>query len=54
MIVSGRVSLPRTFEPVAPALRRLGPATVANHIRDDNYRRDCRRIWLRLGVRRRS
>src|SRR4030088_3815270 len=35
---------PRIYAPVAPALWRLGPVTVANHIRDDNMGAIARRI----------
>jgi pimeloyl-ACP methyl ester carboxylesterase len=36
LLVPGLVSSPRIYAPVAPALWRFGPVTVANHIRDDN------------------
>src|SRR3979411_329014 len=37
LLVPGLVSSPRIFAPVIPALWRLGPVTVANHIRDDSW-----------------
>ena len=44
LLVPGLVSSPRVFAPVVPALWRLGPVTVANHIRDDNMGAIARRI----------
>ena len=44
LLVPGLVSSPRIFAPVVPALWRLGPVTVANHIRDDNIGAIARRI----------
>ncbi len=44
LLVPGLVSSPRIFAPVVPALWRLGPVTVANHIRDDNMGTIARRI----------
>jgi pimeloyl-ACP methyl ester carboxylesterase len=44
LLVPGLVSSPRIFAPVLPALWRLGPVTVANHIRDDNMGAIARRI----------
>jgi pimeloyl-ACP methyl ester carboxylesterase len=44
LLVPGLASSPRIFEPVLPALWRLGPVTVANHIRDDNMGAIARRI----------
>jgi len=44
LLVPGLVSSPRIFEPVLPALWRLGPVTVANHIRDDTMGAIARRI----------
>jgi pimeloyl-ACP methyl ester carboxylesterase len=44
LLVPGLVSSPRIFEPVAPALWRFGPVTVANHIRDDSMGAIARRI----------
>jgi pimeloyl-ACP methyl ester carboxylesterase len=44
LLVPGLVSSPRIYEPVMPALWRLGPVTVANHIRDDNMGAIARRI----------
>jgi pimeloyl-ACP methyl ester carboxylesterase len=43
LLVPGLVSSPRIFAPVMPALWRLGPVTVANHIRDDNMGAIARR-----------
>ncbi len=44
LLVPGLVSSPRIFSPLLPALWRLGPVTVANHIRDDNMGAIARRI----------
>jgi pimeloyl-ACP methyl ester carboxylesterase len=44
LLVPGLAESPRIFAPVAPALWRLGPVTVANHIRDDNIGAIARRI----------
>jgi pimeloyl-ACP methyl ester carboxylesterase len=44
LLVPGLVSSPRIFAPVVPVLWRLGPVTVANHIRDDNIGAIARRI----------
>ena len=44
LLVPGLVSSPRTFAPVTPALWRLGPVTIANHIRDNNIGAIARRI----------
>jgi pimeloyl-ACP methyl ester carboxylesterase len=44
LLVPGLVCSPRIFAPVMPALWRLGPVTVANHIRDDNMGAIARRI----------
>ena len=44
LLVPGLASSPRIFNPVVPALWRLGPVTVANHIRDDNMGAIARRI----------
>ena len=44
LLVPGLVSSPRIFTPLMPALWRLGPLTVANHIRDDNMGAIARRI----------
>src|SRR5713226_9493915 len=44
LLVPGLVSSPRIFAPVAPALWRFGPVTVAKHIRDDNMGAIARRI----------
>src|SRR5437899_992770 len=44
LLVPGLVSSPRIFAPVAPALWRFGPVTVANHIRDASMGAIARRI----------
>jgi pimeloyl-ACP methyl ester carboxylesterase len=44
LLVPGLVSSPRIFAPVVPALWRLGPVTVANHIHDDSMGAIARRI----------
>jgi len=44
LLVPGLVSSPRIYAPVVPDLWRLGPVTVANHIRDDNMALIARRI----------
>jgi pimeloyl-ACP methyl ester carboxylesterase len=44
LLVPGLLSSPRIFAPVLPALWRLGPVTVANHVRDDNMGAIARRI----------
>jgi pimeloyl-ACP methyl ester carboxylesterase len=44
LLVPGLVSSPRIFAPVIPDLWRLGPVTVANHIRGDNMGAIARRI----------
>jgi pimeloyl-ACP methyl ester carboxylesterase len=44
LLVPGLAESPRIYAPVAPALWRLGPVTVANHIRDDNIGAIARRI----------
>src|SRR3982074_1952261 len=44
LLVPGLGGSPRIYAPVAPALRRLGPATVATHVRDDNMGAMARRI----------
>src|SRR5215510_5714582 len=44
LLIPGLVSSPRIFAPVLPALWRLGPVTLANHIRDDNMGAIARRI----------
>ncbi|MCP4621489.1 MAG: alpha/beta fold hydrolase [Bradyrhizobium sp.] len=44
LLVPGLACSPRIFAPVVPALWRLGPVTVANHIRDDNLGAIARRI----------
>ena len=44
LLVPGLVSSPRIFSPVVPALWRLGPVTVANHVRDDNMGAIARRV----------
>ena len=44
LLVPGLACSPRIYGPVMPALWRLGPVTVANHIRDDNMGAIARRI----------
>jgi pimeloyl-ACP methyl ester carboxylesterase len=44
LLVPGLACSPRIFASVVPALWRLGPVTVANHIRDDNMGAIARRI----------
>ncbi len=44
LLVPGLAGSPRIYAPVAPALWRFGPVTVANHIRDDNMGAIARRI----------
>jgi pimeloyl-ACP methyl ester carboxylesterase len=44
MLVPGLASSARIYASVIPALWRLGPVTVANHIRDDNMAVIARRI----------
>jgi pimeloyl-ACP methyl ester carboxylesterase len=44
LLVPGLGGSPRIYAPVMPALWRLGPVTVANHIRDDNMGAIARRI----------
>ena len=44
LLVPGLLSSPRIFTPLMPTLWRLGPVTVANHIRDDNMGAIARRI----------
>src|SRR5216110_319972 len=44
LLVPGLASSPRIYGPVMPALWRLGPVTVANHVRDDNMGAIARRI----------
>ena len=44
LLVPGLVSSPRIYHPIIPALWKLGPVTVANHIRDDNMGAIARRI----------
>jgi len=44
LLVPGLALSPRIFAPLLPALWRLGPVTVANHIRDDNMGAIARRI----------
>ena len=44
LLVPGLGGSLRIFEPVAPALWRFGPVTVANHIRDDSMGAIARRI----------
>ena len=44
LLVPGLASSPRIFAPLAPALWRFGPVTVANHIRDASMGAIARRI----------
>jgi pimeloyl-ACP methyl ester carboxylesterase len=44
LLVPGLVSSPRIFAPIVPALWRLGPVMIANHVRDDNIGAIARRI----------
>ena len=44
LLVPGLASSPRIFAPLAPALWRFGPVTVANHIRDGSMGAIARRI----------
>src|SRR4030088_3029156 len=44
LLVPGLGGSPRIYAPVAPGVWRLGPLTVANHIRDDNMGAITRRI----------
>jgi pimeloyl-ACP methyl ester carboxylesterase len=44
LLVPGLAGSPRIYALVAPAMWRLGPVTVANHIRDDNMGAIARRI----------
>ena len=44
LLVPGLAGSPRIYAPVASAMWRLGPVTVANHIRDDNMGAIARRI----------
>ncbi len=44
LLVPGLASSPRIFGPVLPAQWRLGPVTVANHLRDDNMGAIARRV----------
>jgi pimeloyl-ACP methyl ester carboxylesterase len=44
LLVPGLGGSPLIYAPVAPALWRYGPVTVANHIRDDNMGAIARRI----------
>ena len=44
LLVPGLVSSPRIYHPIIPALWKLGPVTVANHIRDDNMGAIARRV----------
>src|SRR3954451_16220499 len=44
MLVPGLASSARIYAPVIAALWRLGPVTIANHIRDDNMAVIARRI----------
>jgi pimeloyl-ACP methyl ester carboxylesterase len=44
LLVPGLAGSPRIYAPVVSAMWRLGPVTVANHIRDDNMGAIARRI----------
>ncbi|MGY3449758.1 alpha/beta fold hydrolase [Bradyrhizobium sp. USDA 4353] len=44
VLVPGLISSPRIYAPVVPALWRLAPVMVANHIRDDSMVGIARRI----------
>ncbi len=44
VLVPGLISSPRIYAPVIPALWRLAPVMVANHIRDDSMAAIARRI----------
>ncbi len=44
LLIPGLLSSPRIFAPVLPALWRVAPVMVANHIRDDNMAAIARRI----------
>src|SRR5258708_21466678 len=44
LLVPGLACSPRIYAPVAPAMWRFGPVTVANHIRDGNMGAIARRI----------
>src|SRR5665213_4025180 len=44
LLIPGLGSSSRIYEPVIGSLRRFGPVTVANHIRDDSMGAIARRI----------
>ena len=44
LLVPGLAGSPRIYAPVAPALWRYGPVSIANHIRDDHMGAIARRI----------
>ncbi|MGB3865805.1 MAG: alpha/beta hydrolase, partial [Xanthobacteraceae bacterium] len=44
LLVPGLGGSPRIYAPVADALWRFGPVTVANHVRDDSMGAIARRI----------
>src|SRR3954454_2569880 len=44
LLVPGLAGSPRIYAPVAPALWRYGPVSVANHFRDDHMGAIARRI----------
>jgi len=44
LLIPGLAGSPRIYAPVAPTMWRVGPVTVANHIRDDNMGAIARRI----------
>src|SRR3954452_23889860 len=44
LLVPGLAGSPRIYAPVAPALWRCGPVSIANHIRDNHMGAIARRI----------
>jgi pimeloyl-ACP methyl ester carboxylesterase len=44
LLIPGLAGSPRIYAPVAPTMWRVGPVTVANHIRDGNMGAIARRI----------
>src|SRR3954451_3595608 len=44
LLVPGLAGSPRIYAPVAPALWRYGPVSVANHFRDDHMGAIARRV----------
>ncbi|MGJ5175974.1 alpha/beta fold hydrolase [Bradyrhizobium oligotrophicum] len=51
VLVPGLISSPRIYAPVIPALWRLGPVMIANHIRDDAMAAIARRILAEAPLR---